>query len=319
MKIIITGASGFIGTNLLEFYLGKADVINIDCRAPKNRKHLQYWKNVDCLDKDAIFRAFVSFDPDYIIHLAARTDIWGESLEDYGANVTGVKNVLAASSACKNLKKILITSSMLVCKAGYMPLHQKDYNPTTWYGKSKVETENITWANKPFCDWAILRPTSIWGPWFGTPYRNFFDMVRSRRYFHIGHKACTKTYGYIENAVYQIDRILKTDTTNENNKVFYLGDDPATNIEEWANQIATELGFRIPRLPYWLVRGVAWGGDILTKLKIPFPMYSFRLKNMTTDNIINLYATNKIAPSLPVDRTTGIKRTLDWLKDCPNC
>lgn len=36
------------------------------------------------------------------------------------------------------------------------------------------------------CDWCIIRPTSIWGPWFGVPYRNFFDMVMHRMYFQIG-------------------------------------------------------------------------------------------------------------------------------------
>ena len=42
-------------------------------------------------------------------------------------------------------------------------------------------------------------------------------------------------------------------------------------------------------------------------------MTSFRLKNMTTDNIINLNNTMEIAPYPPVDRLTGIKRTLEWM------
>ena len=50
MKILVTGASGFIGTNLLESFRGDYEVINIDFRAPKNRDHLSYWKNVDIVD-----------------------------------------------------------------------------------------------------------------------------------------------------------------------------------------------------------------------------------------------------------------------------
>ena len=168
--------------------------------------------NAGVTDKAALSGVVLGFEPDYIVHLAARTDLDGKSVDDYQANTTGVENVLQVSSQLKGLKKILITSSMLVCHTGYMPKDQYDYAPTTFYGESKVVTEQLTWKNKPTCDWAILRPTSMWGPWFDVPYRNFFDIVGAGRYVHIGHRSCTKTYGYIENAVYQIDSILMNPT-----------------------------------------------------------------------------------------------------------
>lgn len=314
MKILITGASGFIGTNVLDYFKDKADVVNIDSKAPVNPAHQAYWKQVDITDAESTMAAFVAFCPDYIIHLAARTDLFGKSLEDYDANVTGVRNVLKAAEQCPNLKKILITSSMLVCCSGYQPKHQKDYQPTTWYGRSKVETENIVWTNPPSCDWAILRPTSMWGAWFDEPYRKFFDMVRKRMYVHIGHISCTKTYGYIENAVYQIEQLLFNPTRGEGNKVFYLGDRPAIYIEEWANQIAHEVGYKVMRVPYWMVKCAALVGDAFRKMGFLVPMSSFRLKNMSTDNVIDLDNTYEIAPNPPVDRIEGIRRTLAWLR-----
>lgn len=314
MKIAITGASGFIGTNLLEDLLKTYDVINIDFNAPKCEHHKKYWKNVDITHYDKLKEIIDAFAPDYIVHLAARTDLDGKTIEDYSANTVGVENVLKVASELPNLKKIIITSSMLVCKAGYMPQNQYDYNPTTVYGESKVHTEQITWNNIPTCDWAIVRPTSIWGPWFGVPYRNFFDMVKSKMYFHIGHRSCSKTYGYVENAVYQITQILFNDTTDVEDKVFYLGDKPAIYIEEWADQIAEQLGHKIIRLPYWLIKCVALCGDVLGKVGIHFPMTSFRLRNMTTDNIINVDNTYQIAPNPPIERIEGIKRTLNWMK-----
>lgn len=313
-KILITGASGFIGTNLLEDLCKTNDVINIDFNRPKCESHNAYWKNIDITEYEAIKGAIEDFSPDYIVHLAARTDLDGNTIGDYDANTIGVENILKIAKELPNLKKIIITSSMLVCKAGYMPKDQFDYNPTTVYGQSKVCTEEITWANPPKCDWAIVRPTSIWGPWFGVPYRNFFDMVKSKMYFHIGHRSCSKTYGYVENAVYQIKQILFNDTQNLDNKVFYLGDNPPIYIEEWADQIANQLGHKIIRFPYWMIKCAAWCGDVLGKFGIHFPMTSFRLKNMTTNNVINLDNTYQIAPNLPVDRITGIKRTLEWMK-----
>ena len=315
-KILITGGSGFIGTNLVNYYIQQGwTVKNIDVNAPKDPKANDVWERCDITDYDAFCLCVKTFLPDYIVHLAARTDLDGATVDDYNANTIGVENVLKATAQIDGLKKILVTSSMLVCHTGYIPKDQFDYAPTTCYGESKVVTEQLVWKNKPSCDWAILRPTSMWGPWFGVPYRNFFDMVKSRRYVHIGHKSCTKTYGYIENAVYQIDRILNTPTRDEDNKVFYLGDKPPIFIEEWANQIAGELGHKVHRVPIWLIRMAAWGGDLLGRAGLHFPMTSFRLKNMTTNNVIPLDNTYAAAPHPPVDRVTGIKRTLEWMNE----
>lgn len=313
-KVLITGGSGFIGANLLLFLIEKYEILNIDIRESNLTELQKYTSLVDITNYEKLRNVVISFSPDYIIHLAARTDLNGKSINDYSANTAGVSNLMKIIHELPNLKKLIVTSSMLVCHTGYYPKDQFDYAPNTLYGESKVETERIVWDNKPQCDWAIIRPTSIWGPWFGVPYRNFFDMVISRKYFHIGRKSCTKTYGYVGNAVYQIEQILFHETLNEDQKVFYIGDNPPTNIEIWANEIAAELNYNIKRVPFWMLKTAAYFGDLLKLFDITFPMTSFRLKNMTTDNIIDLSETYNIAPNPPYSRIDGIKATLQWLK-----
>ena len=313
-KVLITGGSGFIGTNLLLFLIEKYEILNIDIRESNLTELQKYTSIVDITNYENFRNVVIGFSPDYIIHLAARTDLNGKFIYDYSANTVGVSNLMKIIHELPKLKKLIVTSSMLVCHTGYYPQNQFDYAPNTLYGESKVETEKIVWDNKPQCDWAIIRPTSIWGPWFGVPYRNFFDMVISRKYFHIGRKSCTKTYGYVGNAVYQIEQILFHETLNEDQKVFYIGDNPPTNIEIWANEIAAELNFDIKRVPFWMLKIAAYFGDLLKLFNITFPMTSFRLKNMTTDNTIDLSETYKIAPNPPCSRIDGIKATLQWLK-----
>lgn len=56
-------------------------------------------------------------------------------------------------------------------------------------------------------------------------------------------------------------------------------------------------------------------GDLLKKCNILFPMTSFRLKNMTTNNIVNLQNTYEIAPNPPYKRKEAIAITLNWIKN----
>jgi hypothetical protein len=56
-------------------------------------------------------------------------------------------------------------------------------------------------------------------------------------------------------------------------------------------------------------------GDLLKVFGLKFPMTSFRLKNMTTDNVVDMSKTEGIVGKLPVERVKGIQNTLEWLND----
>ncbi len=317
MKICITGASGFIGTNLLQFYLDKGeDVINYDILPPRCNSHQRYWKEVDITDFDSLHSAILDFNPDYIIHLAARTDILGNDVKDYPANTIGVENMLRCCYDLCNLKKVLFTSSMLVMESGHIAKHILDYCPPNAYGISKVETENIIKDNKLNCDWVILRPTSIWGPWFDT-YKDFFKIIMSGKYFTFGKKLSTKTYGFIGNVVYQIDCLLKADTSKSsfNDRIFYLGDKPDYDINEWGKEIASICGKRIPDIPFFVIRTAAYVGDFLKLFGIMPPISSYRLNNMMTNNIMDVSPTFRYAPNPPFSRKQGSEITIKWIKD----
>ena len=316
-KILITGGSGFIGTNLIEKLKteGKYELLSLDIKEPKISEHKRIWKKVDLRNKGDVDGAITSFMPDYVIALGARTDLNGKTLDSYDANIGGVKNVLSALDEVPNVKRLIYASSMYVCEPGYMPKDFEDYAPHTLYGESKVETEKIIKSANPKYTWSIIRPTSIWGPWFGEPYDKFFRIVMNRMYFHMGERACKKTYGYIDNAIYQIFSILNAPEERVNKRVFYLGDYEGYDITEWSNEIAKECGFKIPHIPYFCFVLAGWFGDFLKLFGIHFPMTSFRLHNMTTDNVHNLSLIQELAPDIPVSRIEGTKRTLKWIRE----
>lgn len=312
-RILVTGGSGFIGTNLVDTLIKQGDaVLNLDRSKPLKDEHVSIWKGIDILDAKNLDREIVAFDPHVVIHLAAVTDLDGTTDEYYNANVEGTQNIIDICGKLKSLTKVLFTSSMYVCKPGYIPKNYDDYKPHTLYGQSKVKGELIVKAIKnPFYSWVIVRPTSIWGPWFNIPYIDFFNIVYQGKYFDFGN-TCTKTYGYVENTVYQLLKLVEAD--NVHGKTFYLGDYPPIQISQWANEISLEMGKgEIKKVPFILVRMAALAGDVLSKFKVKFPITSFRLTNMTTNNILPLNDLYTLIGNPPVSQLEGVKRTIAWL------
>ena len=318
-KILITGGSGFIGTNLIEYYKKKNyTVLNIDINSPLNKEHLDLYKKVNILDAEDLKKTTQDFKPDYVIHLAAKADLIGKRLAYYKANIDGVKNLVEAVNSTSSVKKIIIASTMLVCEVGYIPSDDNDYKPTTFYGQSKVHTEEIIKNSNINCDWIIIRPTSIWGPWIvNTSYRPFFEMILKERYFDIGKKrSSTKTYGFVLNSVFQIDQLLQS-TVKE--RVFYIGDKPSYNISNWVRVIAEESNKKKPKvIPFFIIKSAALFGDILSLFRIPFPINSFRLKNMTKDNECNVNDIYNLTGEVPYSMRDGVKITLKWFKSFYN-
>ena len=73
-RVLITGGSGFIGTNMVEYYITKGvEALNVDIVKPLDSNHNLYWKECDINEIDMLKNIFNDFRPTHIMHLAAGT------------------------------------------------------------------------------------------------------------------------------------------------------------------------------------------------------------------------------------------------------
>jgi nucleoside-diphosphate-sugar epimerase len=314
MRILVTGGSGFVGTNIIEFYKDNYEVINLDHTKPRNNSHLIYWKNVDILDKDKTVNLFKEFQPHYVFHMAARTDLDGKTLDDYDANTIGVEHIIASINQTKAIEKVIFASSRLVCEIGYNPKDEFDYKPSTVYGESKIIGERIVRESKLLDkDWIIVRPTSLWGPWFDIPYKNFFDSIKRKVYMHPKGKQIHKKFGFVGNCVHILDKLLFDKTLNT--QTVYLSDFKTLEVKQWANLISNKFhGHNIKSVPLFVLKGLAISGDVLKAIgyKSP-PITSFRLDNIMTYMDYDTTRVEQVVGVLPYTLEEGTAITIKWI------
>jgi nucleoside-diphosphate-sugar epimerase len=317
-KIIITGGSGFIGTNLVQYYLDRdIKVLNYDIKSPRNKSHIKYWQRADILDIETLSKVIQEFNPDYIFHLAARTDLDGNCIEDYAANTQGVSNLVEAAKCASDLKRVIFASSMLVCELGYQPVNELDYFPSTPYGESKVEGEKIVRSEAgDTYSWLIVRPTSIWGPWFDVPYKSFFTAVMKGHYFHPKGLEVKRSYGFVLNAVSELIKLASCREELVHSKTFYLADYEPIELKSWGVMIQQALNSReIKEVPVAAFILAAKIGDLLKKMGYTSPpMTTFRFNNMRTNAVFDMNEVKALCGDLPYSVREGVEHTVAWMK-----
>tara|TARA_R100000365_G_C2747960_1_gene78495 strand:+ start:2047 stop:2640 length:594 start_codon:yes stop_codon:yes gene_type:complete len=190
-----------------------------------------------------------------------------------------------------------------------------DYRPSTAYGESKIVGEQIVFDHASEAgSWSIVRPTSIWGPWFDVPYRDFFDMVAKGRYFKIRGMDPLKTFGYVGNVVHQLSSILSASTAETDGKIFWLADYIPLRLSKWADLIAEGLGTPAPRtVPWTVLSAAAKVGDGLSMVGVArVPITSFRLNNIVADMVYDTSATEQLVGALPYSLESGVAETVEW-------
>jgi nucleoside-diphosphate-sugar epimerase len=195
-----------------------------------------------------------------------------------------------------------------------MPENDLEFRPHTIYGQSKVLSELAVREAELACIWTIVRPTNIWGPKHPRYPTEFWRVLKQGRYIHPGGRKVTRCYGYVGNVVEQILRILESERSKVDRKVFYVGDAPV-DLLDWTNAFSMELtGKPVRIVPSFAIRGLALVGDVVVACGGKFPIFSSRFRSMTEDYQTPMKPTfDALGPS-PIPMEEGVRETVQWLR-----
>ncbi|MDB4916601.1 MAG: hypothetical protein JWM95_4245 [Gemmatimonadetes bacterium] len=317
MRVLVTGGAGFIGGHVITRLLSEGHTVASIDRAPLVHVSGAEEFRVDLLNRVATHHALIQFQPQVVLHLAARTDLAEKkNIEGYRDNIDAVESLVSGIAATPSVRHWICTSSQLVSRVGYAPRHDQDYAPDTKYGESKVRTEQITRSlDGGGVPWAIVRPTTIWGPRMNPHYLRFFAMVRDGRYFHVGDGPDLKSYGYVGNTAEQYAALVTAPVESIHRRTFYLADYEPLSLAAWAEMFRAAMNApRIRRLPLGLARIAARIGDMIALGYRDFPLTSFRLRNVMTAYTADTRPMQDICPSLPYHVSEGVAATTHWLQ-----
>ena len=316
-RVLVTGGSGFIGTNLIETLGNRPDLelLNLDAREPKRRDHRAFWRKCDLLDAELTLRHVQDFQPAEVIHLASRTDMFGKTVDEYASNHVGTANIAAAIKRTHSIERVIFTSSQYVVGPGALPTDDFDFRPHTTYGESKVLSEKAVRAADLDCTWTIIRPTNVWGRWHPRYPSEFWKVVKDGRYVHPGGAPVIRCYGYVGNVIYQIQRMLEADPSVVAGKVYYVGD-PPMDLLDWTNAFSLQLtGRKVRVVPRTAVAALGKVGDLVIAMGGNFPIFSSRYRSMTESYVTPMQRTFDDFGMPPISLEEGVRETGSWLQE----
>lgn len=173
MKVLVTGAAGFIGSfvvqELLDYQYSVVAIDNLSNGIKSRIPNEATFYEVDITNVE-IEHIFQQEQPDYVIHLAAQSSVLAsmdKPVEDCQANVLGTVNILRFSNQFKVKKFILASSAAVYGNPSILPvMEDTKLAPLSFYALSKISAENyVHLFEKMFgLKSNILRFSNVYGP-----------------------------------------------------------------------------------------------------------------------------------------------------------
>ena len=273
MKILITGASGFIGSFIVEEALRRGFETWAAVRGSSSRQFLAderiHFVELNLSSEEALRSQLQGHRFDYVVHAAGVTKCL-DKRDFYRINTEGTQHLVRALLALRMpLRRFVYISSLSIMGAireqqPYTEICETDEaRPNTAYGKSKLQAER--WLETQPIPYIILRPTGVYGP----RERDYFMMAKSIKAhtdFAVGYRQQDITFVYVTDVVQAVFLALEHGQTGRR---YFLSDGEVYQSSTFSDLIRRELGnpwwIRITA-PIWLLRVITFVGEYVGRL-----------------------------------------------------
>ncbi|MDY4626203.1 MAG: NAD(P)-dependent oxidoreductase [Prevotella sp.] len=328
-KILITGASGFIGSAIVNKALDLGMEVWAAVRHSSSKQYLQD-KRINFIELDLsstqqMTQALSKLRFDYVVHAAGLTKALRQA-DFFSVNTEGTKHLVEAlKNSNQELQRFVYMSSLSVFGAikeqmPYQPIKETDTpRPNTAYGKSKWEAEKfLDGLEEAGYDlpYVILRPTGVYGP----REHDYYMMAKSIKEhvdFAAGWKRQDITFVYVDDVVQAV--FLALDHGKKGRK-YFLSDGNVYQSSTFSNLIHQELG-----CPWWIrVKAPIALLHVICKVCDAWGHLTGRLTALNNDKYNILRQRNwrcDIRPAVDElgfkpqwDLARGVRETIEWYK-----
>ena len=281
-RILVTGATGFIGSFIVEEALNKGMEVWAAVRKTSSLEYLRDSRihriELNLSSEDDLKNQLKDHLFDYVVHAAGVTKCIHQE-DFYRINTEGTKNLVNAIRALKMpLKRFVYLSSLSIFgpireQQPYQEITEADTpQPNTAYGKSKLLAEqfldgineSLKADEEPF-PYVILRPTGVYGP----REKDYFLMAKSIKGhsdFSVGYKQQDITFVYVQDVVQAVFLAIDYGKTG---RKYFLSDGQVYQSSTFSNLIHQALGrpwwIRI-KAPIWILRIVTFFGEHIGRM-----------------------------------------------------
>ena len=284
MKILISGAYGFVGTNLSKFLASKGhECVALDIAKGNVEEYSAFytWDDLDKIDWSSI---------NAVVHLAGKAHDLKKVSDPQSYFDINVGLTQKLFNICDGRVRTFVYFSSIKAVEGDTP-----------YAKSKREAEK--WLNGRA---VILEPAMIHGPGNKGNLNLLFSVVKHGIPWPLAAFENRRSFTSIDNVCAVVEELCKGEIPND---IYPLCDDEHVSTNRLIELIAEATGkkARLWRLPKCLMRMVAKVGDVLS-----LPLNTERLGKLTGDAIVD---NSKLKTALgwatmPVRAEDGFRKTL---------
>lgn len=285
MKVLVTGASGFIGSVLVDRLASNGH--EVTCLIRDEAKRSKFKQKVefiiaDITDREKLFQSMNNIDVDALLHLAAINPLEKDRKIQKRVNVDGMRNVIDASLR-GNVRLFIYVQGTGVYgdTKGRWIDESTPKNPDTDFAKTRYEAEEMLWKAKEEngLNVSVAVLGDVYGPagWFADIIVN---KIRDGSFKIPGSGDYYRSFVHVDDAANALALIAEK---NAKNTTYIISDDEPTPFAEFIYYTADRLSLKRPgKVPAFLAKTVL-GGDMVKLLT-----YSVKAKNAKVKDELGL-------------------------------